>query len=171
MRDFGTFIFVTGGAYQGKLDYALSLCVPHPVAVIEGDAIPETWFLSSCEPSCLSELVAISLASTKEKMGEEEADDVVPCAIIVNHVERMARTIRTLSMAPEEAFENLLSKFNRLTRISQLILIADEVGSGVVPLGKELRLDCEYAGRIAVNCASKAPKVVRVLAGIPLIIK
>jgi adenosylcobinamide kinase/adenosylcobinamide-phosphate guanylyltransferase len=80
-------------------------------------------------------------------------------------------TIRTFSMTPEESLENLLANFKRSNRVRRLIFIADEVGSGVVPLGEEARRDRDDAGRLAVACASKASRVVHVLAGVPLIIK
>lgn len=171
MKDFGTFIFVTGGAYQGKLNYALSLCAPHPVAVIEGEAIPEIWFSLSHEPRRLSEMNAMRLVSSEGNHREYGAESIAFDIVIVNHVERLVGTIGKLSITPEQALENLLANFKRSSQIGRLIFIADEVGSGIVPLGEEARLNREYAGRLAVACASKASQVVHVLAGVPIIIK
>jgi len=171
MENFGTLTFITGGAYQGKLRYALSLFAPYPVAVIDGDAIPETWFSKSREPRSLSEMGAIRLVSSEEIHGERDADNNAFDTVIVNHVERTVGMIRTLAMTPEEALENLLMNFKHSNQVRRLIFIADEVGSGVVPLGEEARRDREDAGRLAVACASKASRVVHVLAGVPLIIK
>lgn len=171
MEDYGTLTFITGGAYQGKLRYALSLFAPHPVAVIEGDAIPETWFSKSQDPQGVSDIGTIRILSSEEKHGEGDADGNAFDTVIVNHVERSVGTIRTLAMTPEEALENLLMNFKHSNQVRRLILIADEVGSGVVPLGEKARRDRDDAGRLAVACASKASRVVHVLAGVPLIIK
>ncbi len=171
MEDCETLTFITGGAYQGKLRYALSIYAPHPVAVIEGDAIPEKWFSLSQDPQGVSDIGTIRLLSSEGKHGECEADGNAFDTVIVNHVERIVGTIRTLSMTPEESLENLLANFKRSNRVRRLIFIADEVGSGVVPLGEKARRDRDDAGRLAVACASKASRVVHVLAGVPLIIK
>jgi adenosyl cobinamide kinase/adenosyl cobinamide phosphate guanylyltransferase len=171
MEDCETLTFITGGAYQGKLRYALSIYAPHPVAVIEGDAIPEKWFSLSQDPQGVSDIGTIRLLSSEGKHNECEADGNAFDTVIVNHVERIVGTIRTLSMTPEESLENLLANFKRSNRVRRLIFIADEVGSGVVPLGEEARRDRDDAGRLAVACASKASRVVHVLAGVPLIIK
>jgi adenosyl cobinamide kinase/adenosyl cobinamide phosphate guanylyltransferase len=171
MEDCETLTFITGGAYQGKLRYARSIYAPHPVAVIEGDAIPEKWFSLSQDPQGVSDIGTIRLLSSEGKHGECEADGNAFDTVIVNHVERIVGTIRTLSMTPEESLENLLANFKRSNRVRRLIFIADEVGSGVVPLGEEARRDRDDAGRLAVACASKASRVVHVLAGVPLIIK
>ncbi len=171
MKDCKTLTFITGGAYQGKLRYALSLFAPHPVAVIDGDAIPENWFSLSQDPQGVSDIGTIRLLSSEGKHGECEADGNAFDTVIVNHVERIVGTIRTLSMTPEESLENLLANFKRSNQVRRLIFIADEVGSGVVPLGEEARRDRDDAGKLAVACASKASRVVHVLAGVPLIIK
>lgn len=171
MRDSETILFITGGAYQGKLNYALSLCAPHPIAVIEGDAIPETWLLSSHEIHCRGDIGVVRVVSSEGEEAGSISELVVFDTVIVHHVERMAVTMRTLSVTPEEALENLLAHINQLNRVKQIILIADEVGSGIVPLGKEARLDRDNAGELAVACASKSSQVVHVLAGIPLVIR
>jgi adenosyl cobinamide kinase/adenosyl cobinamide phosphate guanylyltransferase len=170
MKDNSKFIFVTGGAYQGKLNYALSLFAPNPVIVIEGDVIPEAWFTLSHESCNWVELDAVRIVFTEEEPDEFDTEKVA-LDTIVNHAEMMAGTIRSLSMTPEKALDNLLLNIKRSNQFCRLIIISDEIGSGVVPLGKEARLDREYAGRLAVACASKASQVVHVLAGIPIVIK
>ena len=46
-----------------------------------------------------------------------------------------------------------------------------EVGSGVIPLYYEQRQAREATGRLCVQLAARAEKVVRLVAGIPIIIK
>ena len=46
-----------------------------------------------------------------------------------------------------------------------------EVGSGVIPLGYEQRRAREATGRLCVQLAARADKVVRLVAGIPVTIK
>ncbi len=170
MNDHGTFVFITGGAYQGKLNYALSLLDPNPVCLIEGDAIPENWFSISHESRNVGELDAMSIVFTGEEPDEFSTEDIA-FDTVIDHAQMMVGTIRALSITPEKALENLLENFKKSNQFGRLIIIADEVGSGVVPLGAEERLDREYAGRLAVACAAKASQVIHVLAGIPIVIK
>jgi len=51
------------------------------------------------------------------------------------------------------------------------VVVCDEVGSGVIPLEKERRLGREATGRLCCRLASEAERVVRMVAGIPTIIK
>lgn len=51
------------------------------------------------------------------------------------------------------------------------IYIINEIGSGMVPMGKEERLYRETVGRITCNMAKKADEVYRIVAGYPLRIK
>ena len=46
-----------------------------------------------------------------------------------------------------------------------------EVGSGVIPLRYEQRRAREATGRLCVQLAARADKVVRMVAGIPMVIK
>ena len=51
------------------------------------------------------------------------------------------------------------------------VVITCEVGSGVIPLERAERDGREAAGRLAVRLAQKAEKVVRLVSGIPVVIK
>ena len=59
--------------------------------------------------------------------------------------------------------------FERLT--GKEIVVCDEVGSGVIPLEKERRLGREATGRLCCRLAKEATKVVRLVCGIPTVIK
>ena len=51
------------------------------------------------------------------------------------------------------------------------VVIADEVGSGVVPVDEADRIFREQAGRLSVMLAQKAVKVIRVVCGLPQVLK
>ena len=51
------------------------------------------------------------------------------------------------------------------------VVICDEVGSGVIPLEKERRLGREATGRLCCRLAKEAERVVRLVCGIPTVIK
>ena len=51
------------------------------------------------------------------------------------------------------------------------VVIASEVGGGVVPVDREERRNREAAGRLAVLLARRADTVVRVFCGIPTVLK
>ncbi|MBR5381733.1 MAG: bifunctional adenosylcobinamide kinase/adenosylcobinamide-phosphate guanylyltransferase [Oscillospiraceae bacterium] len=67
--------------------------------------------------------------------------------------------------APERA-ESLLPALLRKS-----VVVCDEVGSGVIPLEKRDREAREATGRLCVLLAREAEKVVRVVAGIPVVLK
>ena len=51
------------------------------------------------------------------------------------------------------------------------IVIADEIGGGIVPAGEDMRKLRETAGRLMCRAAEKADAVIRVHCGIPAVIK
>ena len=65
-----------------------------------------------------------------------------------------------------EDFASELAKEN-----PDLVIISDEIGYGVVPIEKELRAWREKTGRICCQLAALSDTVVRVIAGVPCVIK
>lgn len=51
------------------------------------------------------------------------------------------------------------------------VVIATEIGGGIVPIDPQERQAREQAGRLACMLAARAQKVVRVFCGIPMVIK
>lgn len=51
------------------------------------------------------------------------------------------------------------------------VVICDEVGCGVIPLEREARDTREAVGRLCVTLAEQAEQVVRIVCGLPQIIK
>jgi adenosylcobinamide kinase/adenosylcobinamide-phosphate guanylyltransferase len=65
--------------------------------------------------------------------------------------------------------ENLTQQL-RLTR-SNIVLVSNEVGFGVVPMGKDTRLFVDHAGWMNQKIAAIADNVILVVAGIPIALK
>ncbi|MCR5793531.1 MAG: bifunctional adenosylcobinamide kinase/adenosylcobinamide-phosphate guanylyltransferase [Lachnospiraceae bacterium] len=65
--------------------------------------------------------------------------------------------------------EQIVEEVNALK--GQLILVCDEVGSGVVPMEKEMRKYREGVGRVMTLLCKKANRVVRVVCGVGTVIK
>ena len=53
----------------------------------------------------------------------------------------------------------------------EVIIISDEIGSGIVPMEEAERTYREFTGRLLTEIARKADKVVRITCGIPTRIK
>lgn len=51
------------------------------------------------------------------------------------------------------------------------VVICDEVGSGVVPISREERALRESCGRLCIELAARAERVIRIFCGIPTILK
>ncbi len=51
------------------------------------------------------------------------------------------------------------------------VVICDEVGSGIVPVAREERDARDACGRLCIALAEKAERVVRMICGIPTILK
>lgn len=88
----------------------------------------------------------------------EMADGVLDGAAVVFHAERLAAG----ETGPEALAEVLARKE---------VVICTEVGSGVVPMDREQRAAREAAGRLSILLAQRAEAVVRVVCGVPSVIK
>lgn len=55
--------------------------------------------------------------------------------------------------------------------LSKKVVICNEVGSGVVPIDKAERAAREATGRLCVELAEQAEKVIRICCGVPSVIK
>lgn len=68
--------------------------------------------------------------------------------------------------------QNAVSYTERVCRENtDLIVIINEVGSGIVPLEKSDRLWCEQVGMAGSLIAKNSDMVVRLICGIPIVIK
>ncbi|MBR0451584.1 MAG: bifunctional adenosylcobinamide kinase/adenosylcobinamide-phosphate guanylyltransferase [Oscillospiraceae bacterium] len=98
---------------------------------------------------------ARSLGYTDDEMSRDVFSDA-PVLI------ELEETVRRAPQKAEALLEPLCTK--------ELVLCA-EVGSGVIPLSAEDRRFREATGRLCVQLAKQAQSVVRIVSGIPTVIK
>lgn len=87
------------------------------------------------------------------------ADAVLDARPVLYHLERMV-------FAQPEAAGELLEQLR-----GKEVVICDEVGSGIIPVDRMERLGREAASRLCVLLAKEASAVVRLVCGIPTVIK
>lgn len=90
---------------------------------------------------------------------EDIADGILDGRKVLYGLEKL------VAAAPEHA-DDLLPAL-----LQKEVVACCEVGSGVIPLHYEQRRGREATGRLCVQLAAKADKVVRMVAGIPIVIK
>lgn len=96
--------------------------------------------------------------------GEVCSLDGAFAARAITHFERLVRRIIPDNSAVEFAEE-------LCRRNPDVIVIADEIGSGIIPFEKEERLWREETGRALCVLAKFSHTVIRVTCGIPVVIK
>ncbi len=74
--------------------------------------------------------------------------------------------LQSITMADPEGAPALFGAL-----LEKEVVVCDEVGSGVIPLEKARRLGREATGRLCCRLAAEATQVVRLVAGIPTVIK
>ena len=94
--------------------------------------------------------------------GENRQEDVV-----WNHLHLCVKELLEI-MTPEE-IGGLVEKVVKAH--PDMVLVSDEIGSGIVPMERAERQYREVTGRLLCNVAKNAEKVVRVTCGIPMRIK
>ena len=90
---------------------------------------------------------------------EDMADACLDERPVVFHVEKM---VFACPDGTEELYRALLEKE---------VVICNEVGSGVIPMEQRERQGREAAGRLCVRLAARADAVVRMVCGIPSVIR
>lgn len=126
---------ITGGAYQGKLDYALSKTEIKKEEVISG---------ASCSLEELSEAPLIDDFHLFIRRMAEEGKEI----------EELQEQVRIM-----------------LEKNPHVVIIADEVGCGIIPMDRLEREYREMTGRICTRIAKEAETVHRVVCGIGMVIK
>ncbi len=74
--------------------------------------------------------------------------------------------LHAIAMADPSGCGSLLPKL-----IQKEVVVCNEVGSGVIPADRHAREGREATGRLCILLAQQATKVVRLVCGIPIIIK
>ena len=98
---------------------------------------------------------ALSLGYTPEQI----ADGVIDNRPVVYHLEQMV-------FANPDCIDSLLPEL-----VQKAVVICNEVGSGVMPIEWQERAGREATGRLCVRLAQQAECVVRMVSGIPMVIK
>ena len=131
-------VLVIGGMCQGKHDFCRS-------------EFPDAEVIEHYEENIREEL-----KEGKDPVSEAEKWlDEISAVMEMNGTDSAIH----LSMDTENRFKEQLPR--------ELVIIMNEVGSGVVPMDKDEREWREAVGRVSCLFAKKADKVYRLLAGIP----
>ena len=88
--------------------------------------------------------------------------------LVVNHFHRCVKALLEEGRTEDEIccrVKALVEKY------PDIIIISDEIGSGIVPMEKQERLWREVTGRVLCELAKEAERVVRLTCGIPMILK
>lgn len=96
-----------------------------------------------------------SLGYTAEQIADGVLDD---SPVLYN--------LQDITMADPEGAPALLEGL-----LQKEVVVCDEVGSGVIPMEKARRLGREATGRLCCQLAKEAARVVRLVAGIPTVLK
>ena len=169
-------IFVIGGCRSGKSQHALDLA----------DALPaeKKIFIATCVPQ--DEEMQQRVGNHQRQRGRMwktvEAPEKLPQAI-ANHaqvnavvvVDCLTLWINNLLMKRED-MQHAELQITRLTHVLEaadcpIILVSNEVGTGIVPENRLARLYRDLIGIANQAVAESADTVVWVVAGIPVVIK
>lgn len=141
-------ILVVGGGYQGKRNF-----------VVDDSWNNKESVFASCRP-CSLDFNQKNTADGQIDMFEKAYETP-----LVTHLESYVKRALERNMNPELFLERIL------TRNEKVVLIADEIGSGLYPPGDFEREWREAAGRISQKAALAAEQVYRVVCGIGTRIK
>ena len=171
----GKTILVTGGSRSGKSSYALSLAEN-----FKGSKI----FIATAEP--LDKEMEDRIKKHREERDKEWStieESLDPASIIRNQINKKAIilldciTLWLSNMIMKNMNRELiLDKVNKFIQIckssaNDVIVITNELGSGIVPMESSARSFRDIAGETNQILASKFDEVVNMVSGIPVIIK
>lgn len=91
------------------------------------------------------------------------------CDVILDYHLRIRKQLQEGKDPMEEAKQLVLSSLNCPDK--ELVIVCDEIGSGVVPMDGFERQYRESTGRVCCYFAEESEKVIRVIAGIGTVIK
>lgn len=178
---------VLGGARSGKSSFAENWLInlankhektPHYIATAQAldsemaqriahhqkDRADSEWLLTEC-PLDLS-----------KKINDLPSSSIVlvDCLTLwlTNHLMKAQQKYQTSQQISAYLSTQIEQLTNTLAQSSITIaLVSNEVGLGVIPMGKETRLFVDHAGRLNQQIATVAQQVTLVTAGLPLTLK
>lgn len=171
----GKTILVTGGSRSGKSRYALQLAKENNDPKI---------FIATAEP--LDEEMAERIKNHQNERGKEwttieepldpakmlRAQGNQPCFIVLDCITLWLSNMIMKDMAQETILERVHEFFKECkTCVGDIIVITNELGSGIVPLESSSRSFRDIAGLTNQILASEFDEVVNMVSGIPVIIK
>ncbi len=163
---------VLGGARSGKSRYAEGLVESFGGALV---------YLATAEPGDAE--MAARIAAHRSRRGgrwrtfEEPLDlpgvlgrtDLREAAILVDCLTLWLANLLGAAADFEQAADDLLASL--AARRGPTVLVSNEVGLGVVPLGADTRAFVDRAGQLHQRIAARADRVVLLAAGLPLFLK
>jgi 5,6-dimethylbenzimidazole synthase len=171
----GKTILVTGGSRSGKSRHALQLATKTNDPKI---------FIATAEP--LDEEMAERIKNHRNERGKEwttieepldpakilRAQGNQPCFIVLDCITLWLSNMVMKDMAQEIILERV-HEFVRdcKTCVGDVIIITNELGSGIVPLEASARTFRDIAGQTNQVLASEFDEVINMVSGIPVIIK
>jgi len=118
----------------------------HLARVLQAEAAPERLLLVDCLTLWLSNLLFQGQAGRQAEAGE-----AVDCPLLKEETDALLETLPTLP--------------------GRILLVSNEVGLGIIPLGAVTRLYVDEAGRLNQRIAALAQQATLVVAGLPLNLK
>ena len=144
-RNYGVCMeLIIGGCFQGKLDYAKQRCKEAGICVREEEILDGG------------------------KMPAEEYRERTGAPVrILNHLHLVVR--QYVETGKEQEIIPLLDRL--LMKYPDMLIVCDEVGLGLVPVGETQQEYREAVGHTLCHLARQAVHMVRITAGIPLVIR
>ncbi len=169
-------IFVIGGCKSGKSRYALETADYFPGR--------KRVFIATCIPNDeeMKQRVVQHQKERSRNWDTVEAPVLLPDAIVEHSREARVLLVDCLTLwisnllAESEDAAHILEQIANLTQAMQtancpVVLVSNEVGTGIVPENKLARLFRDLIGSANQAVAKQAGKVVWMVAGIPMTIK
>lgn len=171
---------IFGGAYQGKLDYALQLIKQTTDTTGHIDTTGQSGHaatnglvytcpdIRSCETpeGCIAALdLSGALCRAGNLKGSEASDASLPQPAIIDHLERMVYAFIDAGRDPVAYIKEHPEIWEGR------IVIIEDISQGVVPIDTKERAWREANGRVMAYLAGKAETVTRIFCGIPQVLK
>jgi adenosylcobinamide kinase / adenosylcobinamide-phosphate guanylyltransferase len=164
---------VLGGARSGKSRYAENLTT----------ALPPAWiYLATAEPHDAEMAERIAAHRTRRGAGWRTIEEPHDIASVLaadegtTLIDCMTLWLSNRMLAGADADAHIDSEIVNLevalaARLRPVVLVSNEVGSGIVPDNALARRFRDLQGRLNQRLAARADRVVLVVAGLPLIVK
>ncbi len=94
-------------------------------------------------------------------------EEILRCDIL-NHLHLYIRRLLEQSVSEKEIAEQI---YNLCKNNPSMYIVCNELGNGVVPMEVFDRRYRETVGRICCNIAKQAEEVIRIVCGIPIVLK